>query len=75
MNAINAVAPYACTPELIAASLCESPVYLISGFDPGQANISLVPVILGHQTATSTRTFIHFLQSVKNPTFRRMNFG
>jgi len=35
---MSQIAPKVCTPVPLAASVCESPIYLFAGFDSAQAN-------------------------------------
>ena len=56
--------------------LCSSIIYLISGFDVAQTNLTNLDTILSHTPAgTSTRTVLQYAQEVNSDKFSCMDHG
>ncbi|XP_052268948.1 gastric triacylglycerol lipase-like [Dreissena polymorpha] len=51
-------------------------MFVVSGFDVEQMNISRVPVYMGtHPAGTSIQNLLHFAQMVENPNFQMYDYG
>ncbi|XP_069680504.1 lipase 3-like [Periplaneta americana] len=62
---------YGCEQVTFEKKICEETIFIFSGFDEAQFNMSLLPVILGHEPAgTSTKTIIHYAQEIKSGKFQ-----
>ncbi|OXA52641.1 Lipase 3 [Folsomia candida] len=70
-------APSACTEsDTFTTEICDNIMYAIGGYNPGQMNETQMPVILAHAPSTcSTKSAIHFLQSVHSGKFRQYDYG
>ena len=66
----------ACDATMRQLEVCENVCFLITGFDAKQMNMTLLPIILGHEPGgTSTRTVVHFAQEVLSRRFCKYDFG
>ncbi|XP_059079297.1 gastric triacylglycerol lipase-like isoform X2 [Tigriopus californicus] len=67
---------YVCDETMFQLKLCEDALFLLCGFDQKQMNLTLLPIILGHEPGgTSTKTIIHFAQMVSSKAFRKFDLG
>ncbi|XP_072756353.1 lipase 3 [Anoplolepis gracilipes] len=71
-----------CAKDAITEPLCSNILYLIAGFDKGQFNKTLLPIILGHIPAgSSTKQILHYTQLIKtgffftSGKFRQFDYG
>ncbi|EDV27058.1 uncharacterized protein TRIADDRAFT_54597 [Trichoplax adhaerens] len=56
--------------------LCEDMIFLITGFDKPQLNVTRLPVYLSHTPAgTSVRNMLHFAQMYLSKKFQMFDFG
>ncbi|KAH3869735.1 gastric triacylglycerol lipase-like [Dreissena polymorpha] len=70
------LAKYVCNQAIIPELFCENLLFVISGFDVEQMNISRVPVYMGtHPAGTSIQNLLHFAQMVENPNFQMYDYG
>ncbi|XP_063239532.1 gastric triacylglycerol lipase-like [Bacillus rossius redtenbacheri] len=68
---LRLLARYGCDAITAERKICESSIFVLTGFDPQQFNISLLPVILGHAPAgTSSRTIVHYAQLIQSGQFK-----
>jgi len=74
---IHRYAPEACvSSDSFTAEICDNVMYAIGGYNPEQMNATQMPVILSHTPSTgSTKSGIHFLQSVSSGRFRQYDHG
>uniref|UniRef100_U5ERJ2 Putative triglyceride lipase-cholesterol esterase n=1 Tax=Corethrella appendiculata TaxID=1370023 RepID=U5ERJ2_9DIPT len=57
-------------------NLCLNVLFQLSGADPDQVDLSVIPVLIGHTPAgASSKQLIHFGQSVRSGEFRRYDHG
>uniref|UniRef100_A0A0K2THP6 Lipase n=1 Tax=Lepeophtheirus salmonis TaxID=72036 RepID=A0A0K2THP6_LEPSM len=67
---------WVCDLTMIQKEVCENLLFLMSGYDFGQMNMTLLPIILGHEPGgTSTRTLIHFAQEINDDKFQKFDHG
>ncbi len=66
----------ACDATMRQLKICENVLFLLTGFDEKQMNMTMLPIILGHEPGgTSTRTVIHFAQEVESDRFCAYDYG
>lgn len=68
---------YLCGDNAINSTLCKKYiVYKMFGEDAVQFDMTLLPIILGHNPAgTSVKTLIHFAQEITTKNFQQFDFG
>ncbi|KAJ9575526.1 hypothetical protein L9F63_007596 [Diploptera punctata] len=70
------ISKYGCEIITTEEKICEEWIFVLSGFDPAQFNMTLLPVILGHNPAgTSTKTIIHYAQEIHSGKFQHFDEG
>ena len=56
--------------------VCENVLFLMAGYNPHETNTTDLPFILGHTPAgTSTRTMLHYAQSVNRGSWAGYDWG
>ena len=61
---IDAFADVVCDEDSLP-QLCESVMFLLCGFDSGQANLTLIDTIIHHTPAgSSSKTLVHYGQEM-----------
>ncbi|XP_022182087.1 gastric triacylglycerol lipase-like [Myzus persicae] len=68
---------YLCGEDAVNSALCKKYiVYKMFGEDTVQFDMTLLPIILGHNPAgTSVKTLIHFAQEITTKNFQQFDFG
>lgn len=65
-----------CTTKRYQKLMCMNSMFLLTGFDEAEFNMTWLPVILANNPAgTSVRTLAHFAQGVKSGKFQHFDFG
>ncbi|XP_033218381.1 lipase 3-like [Belonocnema kinseyi] len=65
-----------CAENSILQPLCSNLLFMISGFNPSQMNMTLLPTILGHTPAgASVKQTLHYSQLMKKNYFRQYDYG
>lgn len=65
-----------CKEKAITQSLCYNIMFLCTGFNSPQLNLTLLPTLLAHMPAgASVKTLTHFGQLIRSKTFRRYDYG
>lgn len=65
-----------CTSYNYEEIMCRNALFLLTGFDAPQFNMTWLPVILSHNPeGTSARTVVHFAQEVNSGKFEHYDFG
>ncbi|KAL9984423.1 hypothetical protein ACROYT_G006711 [Oculina patagonica] len=69
------MATYVCEPDDLRV-ICSSVIFLISGFDIPQLNMTRLPVYIAHTPAgTSVKNMAHFAQLYKSKNFQMYDYG
>lgn len=75
-NLIRTLKLLVCGTGPISEILCSNTVFLLSGYDFAQLNVSNLPVILGHiPSGASMKQFAHYGQGVLSNEFRQFDYG
>lgn len=65
-----------CKNRAVTQDICSNSLFLVCGFDVGQLNATMLPVIMGHSPAgSSVKQFLHYAQGLVSKDFRRYDFG
>ncbi|VVC99089.1 unnamed protein product [Leptidea sinapis] len=73
---VHTVGGSMCENEIGCKYLCSNPNFIVTGMDPTNMEIDLIPVILGHsQPGVSTRQIQHYAQTAASDEFRKYNHG
>eukprot|EP00096_Caligus_rogercresseyi_P015886 TRINITY_DN8382_c0_g1_i1.p1 TRINITY_DN8382_c0_g1~~TRINITY_DN8382_c0_g1_i1.p1 ORF type:complete len:417 (-),score=34.87 TRINITY_DN8382_c0_g1_i1:29-1279(-) len=73
---LNFFDKWICDLTTIQKEICENILFLMAGYDYKQMNMTLLPIILGHEPGgTSTRTLIHFAQEINDDRFQKFDHG
>lgn len=73
---VNFVTKWLCGNTELASLICSNLVFLGSGFDYGQLNVSNTPVIFSHTpSGASMKQLYHYGQGVNSGKFRQYNHG
>ncbi|KAE8750091.1 Lipase 3-like [Frankliniella occidentalis] len=65
-----------CKERAITQALCYNIMFLCTGFNSPQLNLTLLPTLLAHMPAgASVKTLIHYGQLIRSGTFRRYDYG
>lgn len=65
-----------CDKTMTELKMCDNLLFLITGFDSQQANLTLLPYVLGHTPAgASTQTVLHYAQLVNSGRFCKYDYG
>ncbi|XP_033217874.1 lipase 3-like [Belonocnema kinseyi] len=73
---LRLLAKFGCDLDTLEEEICTNAMFVIFGFDAGEFNMTLLPVILAHTPAgTSTKSLTHFAQEVISDRFRPYDYG
>lgn len=65
-----------CTPNYYQELICLNSLFILTGFDFLQFNLTWLPTILSHNPeGTSVRTIAHYAQGVNSGNFSHFDFG
>ncbi|KAG0725197.1 Gastric triacylglycerol lipase [Chionoecetes opilio] len=66
----------ACAAQKYVELMCMNSLFLLTGFDQAEFNMTWLPVILANNPAgTSVRTIAHYAQGVESGKFQHFDFG
>ncbi|XP_014251251.1 lipase 3-like [Cimex lectularius] len=73
---ISVMSRIMCENKAMSSLICTNAMFLISGYDSEQMNVTMLPVIVGHIPAgTSISSLVHYGQNMINGDFRKFDVG
>ncbi|XP_048511304.1 uncharacterized protein LOC105694084 [Athalia rosae] len=64
-----------CESRSVLQVVCSNTLFLATGYDSSQMNLTMLPVILGHVPAgASTKQFVHYAQLYNSKKFRQFDY-
>lgn len=75
-NLIRALKLLVCGVGRVSEILCSNTLFLMSGYDFPQLNVTNLPVVLGHlPSGASMKQFAHYGQGILSNEFRKFDYG
>ncbi|XP_062540112.1 lipase 3-like [Armigeres subalbatus] len=72
---LQEIAQLLCSKDVVS-NLCLNVIFQLTGADPNQIDVQIVPILVGHSPAgASTKQVVHFAQGMRTHQFQRYDHG